>query len=101
MSSVLRAYRVMTFSSELSVRFGLRGAESDATTTDVILRMRWVMPRGRSRQGARTTPAGRADSPIALGIVNNFILMKILTVFCNDEPHRGRGRLKSRWIRRG
>ena len=33
--------------------------------------------------------SGGADSPIALGIVKGFILMKILTDSWNDEPHRG------------
>jgi len=33
--------------------------------------------------------SGGADSPIALGIVKGFILMKILTDSWNDEPERG------------
>jgi 3-oxoacyl-[acyl-carrier-protein] synthase II len=79
-----------TLSSELSVRFGLRGSSHVITTgctssTDAFGysirqiqsgRMDWVL-------------SGGADAPIALGIVKGFILMKILTDSWNAEPQRG------------
>ena len=79
-----------TLSSELSVRFGLRGASHVVTTgctssTDALgYGMRQIQS-GR----ADMILGGGADSPIALGIVKGFILMKILTDSWNHEPTRG------------
>lgn len=79
-----------TLSSELSVRFGLRGASHVVTTgctssTDALgYGMRQIQS-GR----ADMILGGGADSPIALGIVKGFILMKILTDSWNHEPERG------------
>jgi 3-oxoacyl-[acyl-carrier-protein] synthase II len=79
-----------TLSSELSVRFGLRGASHVITTgctssTDALGYATRQIQAGR----ADMILSGGADSPIALGIVKGFILMKILTDSWNDEPHRG------------
>lgn len=79
-----------TLSSELNVRFGLRGASHVITSgctssTDAFGysmrqiqsgRLDWVL-------------SGGADAPISLGIVKGFILMKILTNSWNDAPERG------------
>jgi 3-oxoacyl-[acyl-carrier-protein] synthase II len=79
-----------TLSSELSVRFGLRGASHVITTgctssTDAFGYSMRQIQSGR----ADWVLSGGADSPIALGIVKGFILMKILTDSWNDEPERG------------
>ncbi len=78
-----------TLSSELSVRFGLRGPSHIVTTgctssTDAFGyamrqiqfgRLDWVL-------------SGGADAPISLGIIKGFILMKILTDSWNHAPQR-------------
>jgi 3-oxoacyl-[acyl-carrier-protein] synthase II len=79
-----------TLSSELSVRFGLRGASHVITTgctssTDALGYSMRQIQSGR----ADMILSGGADSPIALGIVKGFILMKILTDSWNHEPQRG------------
>ncbi len=79
-----------TLSSELSVRFGLRGASHVITTgctssTDALGYATRQIQAGR----ADMILSGGADSPIALGIVKGFILMKILTDSWNNEPERG------------
>src|SRR5882757_6683907 len=79
-----------TLSSELSGRFGLRGASHVITTgctssTDALGYATRQIQAGR----ADMILSGGADSPIALGIVKGFILMKILTDSWNNEPHRG------------
>lgn len=79
-----------TLSSELSVRFGLRGASHVVTTgctssTDAFGYATRQIQAGR----ADMILSGGADAPIALGIVKGFILMKILTDAWNDEPTRG------------
>jgi 3-oxoacyl-[acyl-carrier-protein] synthase II len=79
-----------TLSSELSVRFGLRGASHVITTgctssTDAFGYATRQIQAGR----ADMILSGGADAPIALGIVKGFILMKILTDAWNDEPTRG------------
>jgi 3-oxoacyl-[acyl-carrier-protein] synthase II len=79
-----------TLSSELSVRFGLRGASHVITTgctssTDALGYSMRQIQAGR----ADMILSGGADSPIALGIVKGFILMKILTDSWNHEPERG------------
>lgn len=79
-----------SLSSELNVRFGLRGPSHVITTgctssTDAIAyatrqiesgRLDWVL-------------SGGADAPISLGTVRGFILMKILTESWNDAPEKG------------
>lgn len=79
-----------TLSSELSVRFGLRGASHVITTgctssTDALGYSLRQIQSGR----LDVVLSGGADAPIALGIVKGFILMKILTDSWNHAPQRG------------
>ncbi|HEY1264508.1 MAG TPA: beta-ketoacyl-[acyl-carrier-protein] synthase family protein [Terriglobales bacterium] len=79
-----------TLSSELSVRFGLRGPSHVVTTgctssTDALGYAVRQIQAGR----ADVVLSGGADAPIALGVVKGFILMKILTDSWNQEPTRG------------
>jgi len=79
-----------TFSSDISIRFGLRGASHVVTTgctssTDAFGYAYRQIQMGRL-DAALT---GGADAPIALGIMKGFILMKILTDRWNDAPERG------------
>jgi 3-oxoacyl-[acyl-carrier-protein] synthase II len=79
-----------TLSSELSVRFGLRGPSHIVTTgctssTDAIGYAVRQIRSGRLDM----VLGGGADAPIALGIVKGFILMKILTGSWNHQPQRG------------
>ena len=79
-----------TLSSELSVRFGLRGASHVVTSgcTSSTDAMGYAM---RQIQSGRLhmVLSGGADAPIALGIVKGFILMKILTDSWNHAPEKG------------
>jgi 3-oxoacyl-[acyl-carrier-protein] synthase II len=79
-----------TLSSELSVRFGLRGASHVVTTgcTSSTDAMGYAL---RQIQSGRLDMVltGGADAPIALGIVKGFILMKIMTDSWNQAPERG------------
>jgi 3-oxoacyl-[acyl-carrier-protein] synthase II len=77
-------------SSELNVRFGLRGASHVITTgctssTDAFGYSLRQIQSGRLDM----VLSGGADAPIALGIVKGFILMKILTDSWNHAPERG------------
>ena len=79
-----------TLSSEISVRFGLRGPSHVITTgctssTDAIGYAVRQIQSGRMDM----TLAGGSDAPIALGIVKGFILMKIMTDSWNHAPERG------------
>lgn len=79
-----------TLSSELSVRFGLRGSSHVITTgctssTDAIGYSVRQIQSGR----LDSVLTGGADAPIALGIMKGFVLMKILTDSWNQEPQRG------------
>jgi len=79
-----------TLSSELSVRFGLRGSSHVITTgctssTDAIGYSVRQIQSGRMDR----VLTGGADAPIALGIVKGFILMKILTDSWNEAPEKG------------
>lgn len=79
-----------TLSSELSVRFGLRGTSHMITTgctssTDALGYSVRQIQAGRLDM----VLSGGADAPIALGIVKGFILMKILTDSWNEAPTRG------------
>jgi 3-oxoacyl-[acyl-carrier-protein] synthase II len=78
-----------TLSSELSVRFGLRGSSHVVTTgctssTDAFGYSLRQIQSGR----LDLVLSGGADAPIALGIIKGFILMKILTDSWNHEPAR-------------
>jgi 3-oxoacyl-[acyl-carrier-protein] synthase II len=77
-------------SSELNVRFGLRGASHVITTgctssTDAFGYSLRQIQSGRLDM----VLSGGADAPIALGIIKGFILMKILTDSWNHSPERG------------
>lgn len=79
-----------TLSSELSVRFGLRGSSHVITTgctssTDALGYSLRQIQSGR----LDIVLSGGADAPIALGIVKGFVLMKILTDSWNHAPQRG------------
>src|SRR5580692_7777520 len=79
-----------TFSSDLSIRFGLRGPSQVITTgctssTDAMGYSVRQIQSGR----ADCILAGGADAPIALGIMKGFILMKILTDSWNASPQQG------------
>lgn len=79
-----------TFSSDVSIRFGLRGPSQVITTgctssTDAIGYSVQLIQSGR----ADTVLSGGADAPISLGIVKGFILMKILTDSWNAAPEKG------------
>jgi 3-oxoacyl-[acyl-carrier-protein] synthase II len=79
-----------TLSSELSVRFGLRGP-SHVVTTGCTSSTDAIGYAVRQIQSGRIDIAltGGADAPIALGIVKGFILMKIMTDSWNHAPERG------------
>jgi len=79
-----------TLSSDVSIRFGLRGPSHVITTgctssTDAIGYSVREIQSGR----ADAILTGGADAPIALGIVKGFILMKILTDSWNADPEKG------------
>ena len=78
-----------TFSSDVSIRFGLRGPSHMVTTgctssTDAIAYSVRQIQSGR----ADCVLSGGADAPIALGIVKGFILMKIMTDSWNEQPEK-------------
>jgi 3-oxoacyl-[acyl-carrier-protein] synthase II len=77
-------------SSELSVRFGLRGPSHVITSgctssTDAMAYAVRQIQFGR----ADMVLTGGADAPISLGTVKGFILMRILTESWNGIPERG------------
>lgn len=79
-----------TLSSELSVRFGLRGPSHVITTgctssTDALGYAFRQIQSGRLDM----VLSGGVDAPISLGIVKGFILMKILTDSWNHAPEKG------------
>lgn len=79
-----------TLSSDVSIRFGLRGPSHVITTgctssTDAIGYSMRLIRSGR----VDVVLSGGADAPIALGIVKGFILMKILTDSWNHAPGQG------------
>ena len=79
-----------TLSSDICIRFDLRGPSHVVTTgcTSSTDAMGYAM---RQIQGGRAdwVLTGGADAPISLGIVKGFILMKILTDSWNDQPEKG------------
>jgi 3-oxoacyl-[acyl-carrier-protein] synthase II len=79
-----------TLSSELSVRFGLRGTSNMVTTgcTSSTDALGYAVRQIRSGR-LDIALSGGADAPIALGIVKGFILMKILTDSWNHAPEKG------------
>jgi 3-oxoacyl-[acyl-carrier-protein] synthase II len=79
-----------TLSSELSVRFGLRGPSHMITTgcTSSTDSFGYAVRQIQTGRLDRVLTGG-ADAPIALGIIKGFILMKILTDSWNHAPERG------------
>jgi 3-oxoacyl-[acyl-carrier-protein] synthase II len=78
-----------TLSSDVSIRFGLRGPSHLITTgctssTDALGYSLRQIQSGRLDM----VLSGGADAPIALGIVKGFILMKILTDSWNHAPEK-------------
>jgi 3-oxoacyl-[acyl-carrier-protein] synthase II len=79
-----------SISSELSVRFNLRGPSHVITTgctssTDAMAYATRQIESGR----LDAVLTGGADAPISLGTVRGFILMRILTEKWNDAPEKG------------
>src|SRR5215472_2292093 len=79
-----------SISSELNVRFNLRGPSHVVTTgctssTDAIAYSMRQIESGR----VDAVLTGGADAPISLGTVRGFILMKILTESWNEQPEKG------------
>jgi 3-oxoacyl-[acyl-carrier-protein] synthase II len=79
-----------SLSSDLNVRFGLRGPSHVITTgctssTDAMGYALQQIELGR----LDCVLTGGADAPISLGTVKGFILMKILTDRWNDSPEKG------------
>lgn len=79
-----------TLASDLSIRFGMRGPSHVVTTgctssTDALNYATRHIQSGR----ADWVLSGGADSPIALGIVKGFILMKIMASRWNHAPEKG------------
>ena len=79
-----------SLSSDLNVRFGLRGPSHVITTgcTSSTDAMAYAMRQIESGRLDRVLTGG-ADAPISLGTVKGFILMKILTDRWNDTPEKG------------
>jgi 3-oxoacyl-[acyl-carrier-protein] synthase II len=78
-----------TFSSEVSMRFGLRGPSHVVTTgctssTDAIGHAFHEIKHGH----IPSMLVGGVDAPIALGIMKGFTLMKIMTQSWNHAPER-------------
>jgi 3-oxoacyl-[acyl-carrier-protein] synthase II len=78
-----------TLSSDVSIRFGLRGPSHVVSTgcTSSTDAMGYAAQQIQNRR-ADLVLTGGADAPIALGIVKGFILMKILTDSWNHAPEQ-------------
>ena len=78
-----------TLSSDVSIRFGLRGPSHMVTTgcTSSTDAMGYSLRQIQSGRLDRVLTGG-ADAPIALGIMKGFILMKILTGAWNEQPQK-------------
>jgi len=79
-----------TMSSELSMRFGLRGPSHVLSTgctssTDALGHAMSLIRYGR----ADRVLAGGSDAPLAPGILQGFCLLQVMTTSWNDEPERG------------
>jgi 3-oxoacyl-[acyl-carrier-protein] synthase II len=79
-----------SISSEVSMRFGLRGPSHVMTTgctssTDALGHAISLLRYGRCDRAL----VGGADAPISPGILQGFCLMKIMTPSWNDAPERG------------
>lgn len=79
-----------SLSSELSVRFGLRGPSHIITSGCTSSTDSFAYSMRQIQSGwLDMTLTGGADAPISLGIVKGFILMKIMTEKWNHAPQRG------------
>jgi len=78
-----------TMSSEVSMRFGFRGFSHVVTTgcTSSTDAMGYAVEKIRAGSISRVLVGG-VDSPIALGIVKGFLLMRILSTMRDKEPTR-------------
>jgi 3-oxoacyl-[acyl-carrier-protein] synthase II len=79
-----------SISSELSMRFGLRGASHVLSTgctssTDALGHALSLIRYGR----ADRVLAGGSDAPLAPGILRGFCLLQVMTTSWNGEPERG------------
>jgi 3-oxoacyl-[acyl-carrier-protein] synthase II len=76
-----------TMSSEVSMRFGFRGFSHVVTTgcTSSTDAMGYAVEKIRAGSISRVLVGG-VDSPIALGIVKGFLLMRILSTMRDKEP---------------
>lgn len=79
-----------SISSELSMRFDLRGPSHVLSTgctssTDALGHAFSLIRYGR----AKRVLAGGTDAPLAPGILTGFCLMRIMTPSWNDDPERG------------
>jgi 3-oxoacyl-[acyl-carrier-protein] synthase II len=76
-----------TMSSEVSMRFGFRGFSHVVTTgcTSSTDAMGYALEKIRAGSIPRVLVGG-VDSPIALGIVKGFLLMRILSTIRDKEP---------------
>lgn len=79
-----------TLSSEVSMRFGLRGLSHVVTTgcTSSTDALGYAMKEIRSGSLPMIV-AGGVDSPLTKGIMKGFTLMKIMTSSWNEQPERG------------
>ena len=79
-----------TMSSEISMRFGLRGLSHVVTSgcTSSTDAMAYAM-RQVQVGSLPMVLVGGVDSPLAWGIMKGFTLMRIMTESWNDEPERG------------
>ena len=79
-----------TLASDLSIRFGMRGPSHVVTTgcTSSTDALNYAMQQIRLGR-ADCVLSGGADSPIALGILKGFILMKIMTSSWTHAPEKG------------
>jgi 3-oxoacyl-[acyl-carrier-protein] synthase II len=78
-----------TMSSEVSMRFGFRGFSHVVTTgcTSSTDAMGYALEKIRAGSIPRVLVGG-VDSPIALGIVKGFLLMRILSTIRDKEPSK-------------
>jgi 3-oxoacyl-[acyl-carrier-protein] synthase II len=79
-----------SISSELSMRYGLRGPSHVMTTgctssTDALCHGLSLIRYDRADRAI----VGGSDAPVGPGILRGFCLMKIMTTRWNDEPERG------------
>jgi len=79
-----------TLASEISMKFGLRGASHVITTgcTSSTDALGYAFQTIRAGGGVDTIVAGGVDAPIAPLIMRGFMAMRIMSQSWNDEPER-------------